>query len=145
MYTSYVAVDDMMFSHDERVLLLKGAPDKTQTVLTIIPMPTTPPKNTDPPPHRTFHIKGFACRGMAWSSDNRDIFMVGLDGWIADFDVRLGKVVRKWKGHNGNHVRACALWNGILVTGGGSTVSLWKVPDGRLVKTFPVTDGEGGD
>jgi WD40 repeat protein len=83
-------------------------------------------------------IEGFNPRDMAWSWDDKVIYLGGLNGRIVCFSPLSATIQKHWIGHNAAPIRAVAAFHHgpQFVTGGTDTVCIWRGVDGKLVRTI---------
>ncbi len=84
-------------------------------------------------------------RAATLSPDGRRLYVGGLDGVLAEVDATNGEVLRRWKGHEGRHIRAMAVTptGRTLITGAGGygekpggSICLWSTASGSLLHTL---------
>jgi WD40 repeat protein len=126
------ALRTMRFSHDNRSLFMI-----TQTLASYCNFNVYKPSKG-----KTFlavsdSVERFVPRDIAWSGDDRLIWVCGMNGQILTFDPIKGNLKNHWTGHKSGPVNAIAAFHkGRTVISGSSELCMWDGESGKLLKTI---------
>lgn len=96
------------------------------------------PKNRATTVAASSMIERFAVRDMEWAFDDSLVYAAGLNGQVACWDPKEGRLAAHWTGHNGAPIRALAAFikSPKFATGSGSEVAIWSGSEGKLLRTI---------
>jgi WD40 repeat protein len=129
------ALRNMKFSHDQKQLFVLLQPLKTYCLFNLYV-----PKNGKASLKVQDQITKLTPRDMAWSGDDTQVWVCGMDGQILCFDPKWGSLRRHWTGHGGATVRALATtYRGhTVITTSDRTVCVWNGDTGDLMHSFKI-------